>query len=856
MATRLFAVRRRDCPAVAGGIKQRMSCRGNTARSTQASRWHYGLSLTVLAACLGCNAGITWIVLDKLKYALISRALETGGTMTPSGLLSAGLAALGAIDIVLLAAFASFAAAIIWLERRERAFTRLLSEPGGGIVAAGAVMVAWLGHSYLGRGYLLSGDTIAHVAMLTSQVQAITDGQNPYWTNFSYFGLPLSEYYSPTTFWGLAAIDLAIGDPSLSLRLFFLVTYLLSAVAMVFLARQLGLARIGALIACMTYAGSFAHLHLLLYRGAVPQALSMVLLPLVLLFLHRLLTNRRPAAIADWFGLVLSAAGLAANYVPLAIVAFPYVGLFGLGVASIRRPGWGRWAAVAAAGAATALLAAFVLLPAATSHSEVRLLNVGEWIYFELPTLDYFNHLLVWRAWRSNEGGGAAYLGLSVVALAGYALWCTIGRRQALQGRGSSLRSVTLGLGVLFVVSFFLKGAHVRDVVFTLLFMSLLAGIGGEQLLRSGWLGRSGAAILVGVVLLDLGSTAMQSVGRSDKGYLDAAGDYLERETPPTRTLQGFVEGKELVIGGTGILAWHGVELVNAGHAELATPAWILGDIAETLVQEDLNRDGRLSASTNTLLCLLRVGRVVIDERTHMGVPDSIPAVEEGPLGRVVKTHCDYQVVFATRLAQMNGPRIDPVMLYNSDHSAHLLPAFHEFFGRYRALLQLDPTDGIAAAIPVIAVVGEPPSAGGPAPDVSPKVTVESYTVSAAQVAVDIVVDHPGFVRLSHAAHRSLRIYRNDAEVATYEDPMGFIVVPVVEGENRLEIIPGTLPVQRLANIVSGVTLTMLVCALLFWRLGARRSFLRWQPSDYAKGPVRSASRSVRYPRLANKDGH
>jgi hypothetical protein len=204
----------------------------------------------------------------------------------------------------------------------------------------------------------------------------------------------------------------------------------------------------------------------------------------------------------------------------------------------------------------------------------------------------------------------------------------------------------------------------------------------------------------------------------------------------------------------------------------------------------------------------------------------------------------------------MNGPRIDPIMLYNSDHSAHLLPTFHEFFGRYRALLQLDPTDGVAAAIPVIGVVGEPPSAGAPAPAVPPKVMVESYTVSAAQVAVDIVVDHPGFVRLSHAAHRSLRIYRNDAEVTTYEDPMGFIVVPVVKGQNRLQIVPGTLPVQRLGNIVSGVTLTVLVCALLFWGFGAWRASLRWQSSDYAKGPVRSAPRSLRYPRLASKDGH
>lgn len=809
----------------------------------------------MLAACLGCNAAITWVVLDKIKYSILSVILQRHESLTPGALLSTALAALGPVDVILVAGFVMFAAMIVYLECRNRAFTQLLSEPRTGIIGAGVVMVAWLGHSYLGRGYLLSGDTIAHIAMLTSQVQAIADGQSPYWTNFSYFGLPLSEYYSPTTFWPLTALDLALRDPSLSLRLFFALTYLLSAGAMAFLARELGLPRIGSLIAAMSYAGSFAHLHLLLYRGAVPQALSMVFLPLVLLFLRRLLIGRGQRAVGAWFGLALSAAGLVANYTPLAIVACVYVALFGVGVAVSERAGWRRWAAVAAAGAATGLLAAFVLLPAGTSHSPVRPLSPGDWVYLQLPTLDYFDHLLVWRAWRSNEGGGAAYLGLSIIALAAYALWSAIwrGRGQAPGRSENGLHRVTLGLGALLLLSFVLKGEHVRDIVFTLLFVSLLAGLGAARLLHSGRLGRSGAAILVGVVLLDLGSTAMQSVGRSDKGYLDAAGDYLERQTPPTRTMEGAVVGDKLAIGGTGILSWHGTELVNAGHAELATPAWIFGDIAETLVEGDLNRDGRLSDDTNALLCLLRVGRLVIDDRTHMGVPDTIPGVAEGPLGRVVKTRCAYQVVYAPRLVAMNGPRIDPVMLYNSDHSAHLLPAFRVLFDRYRSLLQLDPADGVAQAIPV---TGEPPpSAEAPVSDVAPRIAVEDYAVSAAEVTADISVNRPGFVRLSHAAHRSLRIYRNGAETTTYEDPMGFIVVPVVAGENRLKIVSEMLPIQQTANAISNVTLAVLVCAGLFSALRARWSPRLRRPQGYAEAPARSVPPSGRYRRFANNDG-
>lgn len=811
------------------------------------ARGRHALPLFVLAACLSCNAAITWIVFDRVKYAAISRALEPHAT--PGDLFYAALGALGATDIALLAGFLALTAIAVWIERRSRAFTRLLSEPGGAFIAAGALLVAWLGHSYFGRGYLLSGDTIAHIAMLTSQVQAITRDQFPYWTNFSYFGLPLSEYYSPTTFWPLAGLDLALGDPSLSLRLFFALTYLLSAVAMVFLAREFRLARFGILIACMAYAGSFAHLHLLLYRGAVPQALSMALLPLVLFFLHRLLTGGRAAAAVGWFGLVLSAAGLAANYTPLAIVACVYVGLYALGVAAMERPNWPRWAGVAGAGAAAALLAAFVLLPAATSQSPVRPLEIREWVSLVLPNWDYFDHLLVWRAWRSNEGGAAAYLGLSVVALAIYALWCALRERRAAPDSG--LRPATLGLGVLLIVSFFVRGAHVRDVVFTLLFVSLLAGIGAARLLRSGRLGRSGAAILVALVLVDLGSTAVQSVGRSDKGYLDAASSYLEHLTPPSRTLEGMTDGRKVTIGGPGILAWHEVELVGAGHAELATPAWIFGDIAETLVERELNRDGRLSDDTNAFLCLLRVGRVVVDARNHMGAPPTIAAVEEGPLGRVVKTHCDYQIVFATRLAAMNGQAIDPILQYGGDHSAHLLPAYRAFFDRYRGLMRLDPKDGVAAAIPVTGEVAPPQ---GPPSEIPPEMTVENYEVSPARVSARILVSEPGFVRLSHAAQRSLHVYRNGAEVATREDPMGFLVVPVVAGENRLTIVPHMLPAQRLGNAISAVTLGLLLCAALAAAVWARWPFPRWRPTMTQAGRYRPRS-PAGYPPLANKNG-
>jgi hypothetical protein len=784
--------------------------------------WYPCGPLVTLLTCLASGASVTWFVLDHQKNALIALAASHANRLSATALASASIAALTPIDILLLVGFITFFALSVLIEWRSGAFSRLLSAQGAAFACLSGLLIGWLGHSYLGRGYLLSGDTIAHVAMLTSQVRSIVDGQSPYWTNLSYFGLPLAEYYSPTTFWPLIAIDLAVRDPTLSLRILFAATYLLSAAAVFALARQLRFSTIGALITAMAYAGSFAHLHLLLYRGAVPQATSMVFLPLVFLFLRRLLADRHGSAPWNWCGLSLSAAGLAANYTPLAIVACVYLGLFAIGTCVTARPRLSRWGALLGAGVMAAILAAFVLLPAISTQSAVRPLHIGEWVFLEWPTLDYFDHLLVWRSWRTDQEGGAAYLGLTIVGLAGYALWRSIRHLLSRDATPGSLAA--LGLGVLLVASLFVRGMHVRDIAFTLLFVSLLAGIGAAELLRSGRLGRSGPAILVAAVMLDLGSTAIQPIGRSDKGYVDAAGAYLEQQTPPVRTIEAGVEGDRLSTGGPGILSWYGAEAVGAGHAELATRAWIFGDIVEALVSRELNSSGHLPERTKSLLCLLRIGRVVADDRTRMGLPSSITSAEtEGPLGRVVKIDCHYQVIFAPSLTGMAGPKFDATLKYHSDRSTPLLPDFWAFYERFLAVMRLNPATGIAATIPVIGHFVSPDTSLG---DVDPTIVVKALIVSSSQVKLNVAVSSPGFLRLSQAAHPALRVYRNGSAVTSYEDPMGFIVVPVVAGENHIEVIPETLPVQRFGNIVSLSGLIGMLVTVLGWTLWGGRSRL------------------------------
>jgi hypothetical protein len=728
------------------------------------------------------------------------------------------------------------------LERRHRVVSALLAPtpdaPSGLTLATLAVIVLWLGHGYLGRGLLLSGDTIAHVSMLATRVRATLDGADPTWSNFKYLGLPLQAFYAPTTFWPLLGAALLTGDTTLALRGFLLAAHLLSGFAAWALARQLGTPRTGALFAGIIYAGSFAHLHLLLYRGAIPQALSAALLPACLLYAHRIATGRWTWR-GSWAGLAATAAGLLVNYTPFAIVGGVHIALFALvslalapagpGPAGEPRAGgpragaWrgrpGRLAALVLAGAAAGVLSACVLLPAALTHSEVLPLSVGHLLYLAPPGLAYLDQLVVWRNWRTDFPGGAAYLGLVPLVLAG------IGISRLGRGPDPMRRTVALLLGLL-ALSLVLRGQHVRDIMLTVLFVALLAGLGAAALLRrmasgrSG-LARSGPAILLGLVLLDLGSTAIQPIGRSDKGWLEAAGAWLAARRPSSRTVEMDVAGDRLTApAGPSITAWSPTEFTIGGHVEMATPAWIYGEMAGYLIERDWRAANTLAPRTRDLLCLLRVGRISGIGRTRMGLPERLEgAAPEGPLGRVVAPGCGWQAIFAPVLAPTAIAPFDPHLDYAPRYGARLIPAFEAHLDAVLAGMDLDRATGTAARILVpdlTAPMAAPVTTeGDPAPALGPVVTTPSYAVGSARIDIDLRASQAGFVRLSHAWHPRLRVLRDGQPVDVWHDVTGCVVIAVPRGASAITIIPASWGPQTTGDAISAAAAAALAGMVL-----------------------------------------
>ena len=759
------------------------------------------LGALILIAWLAVLACVTWFVVDPLKDHLFAAFLASGRSPSVADAARVVLANLDVSQVVLLACAAGLGLGLIVAELRWQAVSAMLRAQSRGLLVCYFALVLWFGHSYIGHGYLLSGDTIAHIMLIATRIRAVLSGAYPYWSNFEYQGSALLGFYSPTTMWPIVWLGALSGDMMWGIKAFLFFAHVLSGAGLFLLARQLGLGRLGAFFAGLAYSGSFAHLHMILYRGELPQALILALLPFIFLFLHRVLTGAGRTLLWDWAGLVVVAAGLVVNYAPIGPVLAIYLTIFSFWTMAQAGVSVRRIAGLAIGGMLSLALAAFVLLPGALNKSDVLPVAQERLISLAIPSLAYLRQLLTWSAWRTNFPGAQAYLGIVSVLLAtgamGNGLLRSVAGKRIITMDGTaenveqpSRRSAVPLLAVLFGLSLVLRGAHVRDIMFTLLFTALLAGCGAEVLLTRLRAYRFAPALLLGLMVLDLGSTSVQPIARTDKGWQDAAGTYLAEQAIPTRTLNAtIVDGKLVPDDAWSILLWYPAEFLTGGHVEMATPVWTYSQLAQILAEEDLNGLGHLRPQTRDLLCLIRIGRIVGMDRTSMGLPKFMDGEEEGPLGRVVKTACPYQLVFAPVLTTADFPGLDPHLDYRTDRDTRRLPEFRVFLKRMLSAMGLDPATGNASTILVREAVPAAPTT--PATGSAPIIRLERYRVTSDRVHIAFSSASQGFVRVSHAWHPALSVTLNGQAATVYRDIMGFIVVAVPAGQSTLEIRSG-----------------------------------------------------------------
>lgn len=757
----------------------------------------------LFALCVAVLLAICWFVVDPLKYAILDE-LQSGRSLSEAA--PAALSPLIPRLVFLGLLGAVFCALLARLEVRTGAFSFLLTRDGTWAFAlVGFSLLLWFTQAYFYPGHFLGGDTGAHVTRVAHFGRGLAEGKNLFWNNYFYLGAPILQFYAPLFFWLGGGIFALTGDIDLSIKLLLLLLHLLSGIFFYGFMRAVGLRRFSALVGAISFAGAWAHTNLVLFKGTLPLTVVIALCPAAFLLAERMMRSERVAFDWDWAGLSLVLAAMVAAHQPHGVYVGVYLALYVLTrlwldnrlVACLPR--------FAGAVLAAAAMSLFTVLPfmlekqwVVTSAGETQLFGL------RLPSLETLQRLLTWSNTATSMGeASAAYLGLSVVALAASGLLFLV-RRAVLSKEHKTWGVLML---VLFTLSLFLTGPLLREVIYTLFFISALAALGCEGLLASRPAQPRLALLLLGLVLLDLGPTAVQPVARSDKYFLDEAGQWLATQSPnervviaSTRHARGEDARIVLQTGPSGLpLNYYPLQTVSGPHNHTATLIHNYAVSALLWAERDLREAGRLSAGAAALLGIFNVSRIVSDDGRSMGLPRSVAeTIDEGPqLGRTLRVAHPTPVLFAPDLSLLpDQSDLERPMLWREGLASQPIPqvaALRRFLVDF--LHTLEPRLQLLAAsrIPVYSLPdGHVSQAVGARAETSsePALVVVDHQVSADLVQLRLLVKTAGYLQISHTWYPTIAVFDHGQPVSTSRSAIGLIVVAVQPGLHDFRIQP------------------------------------------------------------------
>lgn len=756
----------------------------NPRSSASAGRPVDALDLGLLSLLFVIAAAVGWGIVDPVKYEVLA-AFRSGASLR-----GAVVDALIARAAPLTATVLMSGAAVLFLvvrEARHRALSGAIqASPGAWIAVLLGCCLLWFGHAYLYPGWMLAGDANAHVARIAQLGSALRDGEWPVWSNRFYLGAPFLQFTGPLFFQFGGILAAILGDGMLATKILLFALHLASGFGAYAFLRRLDADRFAAITGSLAYTGAWAHLHLFVYAGVFPQAVTLALLPVAFAAAESCLRRRQSGLRWDWAVLALSAAGLLANHQPHGLLAGIYLAAYCLwrwrglgGGAAIWRVAW--------AGAIGVVAASYAIAPYLLERHTVMAVGASGVITFDVPTLDELAKLVRWSNGLTSTGQeSAAYLGLAAILL---------GLTGAVAGTRDLMCSRRVMAGVPFfavalVASLFISGAFVRDIQFTLFFLSPLCAR-GMMVLSTLPCGRAGTAALcaIAVMLLDIGPTALQPLNRTDKTHYVAALDYLEARHPAGRVVlvgsgswrhaheAGF--DRTFAVASASPLAWGSVSFVTGPHDQEATPAFVPANAVLLRLERELN-EGAVGAETLRLLALLDVGRVIYDDGTAFGFPDGLPdTVPEGPLGRILAVPQATPVLFAPALAPVDIAPADAPLLWPTMGDTAIARQAEAVALADLATLAPDFPRGLATAIAVPA--GSEPAGAESLP---PGVALRLVAFSEGRQTVTARLETPaaGFVRLAYAAHPWVWATVNGETVTPIRTLTGLIAVPVPAG--------------------------------------------------------------------------
>lgn len=704
---------------------------------------------------------------------------------------------------------------LVYLERAFQMFSALLGTASRlQCLVLLTVIVAWLGQAYLFPGVLLAGDAGSHITRFLEVRTGLAEGAFPLWSNYEYLGSSLLGFTGPLFYLVGGTVDLVFRDATVSTKVVLFTAHLAAGWAFYALLIRFGIDRIAAMLAAIGFAGSFALLHLFLYRGEYPQAFTIVLLVLTFYFAEGLMRGTGSLAV-NWFLFALCVGGLTINHQPHALFAGAYLTLFGTTSLLLGRWKW-RWLwYFVTAGVAGIGLSLPAVLPILAESDWVMIDPAGGFFHWHWPSGRRLLHLLFW--WNSFTEGGTDYWAYVGIVLFGLALFGAIAVLRGRVGQDRRLLAASVAPGL--VASLFLANPVVRDVMFIVFFLGILAGIGLEHAARAAR-PRSRVVLWLAIALIaDVAGTSVQPVARTDKEFLIDAGRYLARIAPNERMAAMEIERNGTLhasIGPAGgpVTEYGLVQRVAGVHNMAATRVHNYGVTILEMAADELRRGGVLGEHTLSLLRLMNVTRIVCFTPTAAGCPQHfLGAREEGPLGRVIHLPDASPVVFSRRLVPLAPPPgLDKPMLWADSFDAGVPPQqVSETVDRlddYIRKLGLARTGNMRAALPVRSLGSWTPDLPDDQPW-HPRLT--TYQVSLQSVSMEITSDGSGYAQLSHPWYPGNQLRVDGTVVQPLQGTLNLLVVPVHAGVNSIDIEPASTAIRHnsalAATLVFGITI-------------------------------------------------
>jgi hypothetical protein len=747
-------------------------------------------------------------VLDPLKYPA-KALIDAGENGIPLLRQVLALVTPGAWAVLILP-LALVVAAIV-LEASNHALSRaLVALDDRKSMFLLVALLVWFGHSYLIAGYLLAGDAGSHVARTAHLRMGLEEGRLIDWDNYFYIGETALQFTGPLYFWLTAAVDYAVRDPNLTTKLTIFALHVFSGLAFYGLSRTIGLARVAALGATIAWSGSFAHLHLFIWEGAFPQALTFALLPLAFWTAERVLRERVWFSRA-WLALTTTDAALLVTHQTTGAYLAIFVAVFVLASLVSGRAPWSRLATLVLSAVTSICVTAFAIVPILLEKEWVMLYDaVGAPFHLHWPGVDYFRQLITWSN-GDARGAPATYVGLSAIALAGFGMWRGLLLRDPeVNPRLVGILSLVVGLAIV------LRGAHVRHMIALLFGIALLAGV-GIQVAATRAQSRRVSLWVLAALLIDLGPTAIQPLARTDKGYFDVAGKFLESHFPQERVLltrdrAGTVEAP-IGPGGPPLL-YHRVQFLTGAHNLAATRSHNYLAASIKLVESDLRNHGMPDRTSGALLSMLNVGHIINDSGSALGLPGAPGAAGSGPLGNAIRLVNGSPVLFASALSEVEpDPGLDKPVLWNEQFAPgstdRQATEVLDFVRGVVQAMDIDTAIHSARFLPVRALpTGSSRSESG---DPGWGGSVEQYRVGFEEIRLTLHSDRKGWIQAAHPYYPTVTVSRNGDPVSPYQGAFNLLVLPVDAGRNNYVIRYRTSTLRKAMAWISAATLGIAV---------------------------------------------